>query len=83
MLAQLVKTIKRLVANVTHKWVEVGLVIVHARLSLIHARYVTISNKVVIIIVCLSLLTNRRCFRIHSLSLVQLGGEHIMAFDQP
>jgi hypothetical protein len=55
MLTQLVKTIKRLVANVTHKWVEVGLVIVHARLSLIHARYVTLSNKVVIIIICHSL----------------------------
>lgn len=39
MLAQLVKAVKRLATDVAHEWVEVRVVIVKPRLSLIHAAH--------------------------------------------
>jgi hypothetical protein len=48
-LAQLVKAVKRLAADVAHKRVEVWVVVVQSRLSLVHVGYVAISNKAVTI----------------------------------
>jgi hypothetical protein len=46
-IAQLVKAVKRLAADVAHKRVEVRVVIVQSRLSLVHTGYVAISDKTV------------------------------------
>jgi hypothetical protein len=47
-LAQLVKAVKRLVADVAGERVEVRVVVVQSGLSLVHAKYVAIWNKAVI-----------------------------------
>jgi hypothetical protein len=46
-LTQLIKAVKRLAAYVARKWVEVGLVIVYSRLSLVHEYRVAASNKAI------------------------------------
>jgi hypothetical protein len=46
-LAQLVKAVKRLAADVAYKRVEVWIVVIQSWLSLVHAGYVALLNKAV------------------------------------
>jgi hypothetical protein len=57
-LAQPVKAIKRLAADVAHKQVEICVIVVQSRLSLVHACDAATSNKAVTILRFIATLEN-------------------------